>query len=119
MEFKTRVPDVYDKSEIMPREERQKYLDGRLRELVAYAYEKAPAIKARFDKAGIVPSAVYSIKDLENLPILRKDELVELYKAGRVIQGQSPFWWPGDRSHRRFGKSLCLPGPHLRPPSPE
>ena len=62
-------------------------MDWRLTELVAYAYEKAPAIKARFDYAGIAPSAVSGIRDLENLPILRKDELVELYKANPPLGG--------------------------------
>ena len=73
--------------ERMSPEARQKYLDGKLREHVAYAYEKAPGIKARFDKAGIAPSAVSGIKDLESLPILRKDELVELYKANPPFGG--------------------------------
>ena len=86
METKKSIPSI-EVVEKMSREERQKYLDGRLRELVAYAYEKAPAIKARFDKAGIAPSAVSGIKDLENLPILRKDELVELYKANPPFGG--------------------------------
>jgi phenylacetate-CoA ligase len=73
--------------EKMSREERQKYLDARLTELVAFAYEKAPTIKKRFDKAGLSPSKVHSIRDLENLPILRKDELVELYKANPPFGG--------------------------------
>lgn len=73
--------------EKMSRQKRQKYLDRRLKELVAYAYEKAPTIKARFDKAGIVPSVVASINDLENLPILSKDDLVELYKANPPFGG--------------------------------
>jgi phenylacetate-CoA ligase len=73
--------------EKMSREERQKYLDGRLRDLVAYAYKKAPTIKTRFDKVGIAPSAVTGIKDLEKLPILRKDELVELYKSNPPFGG--------------------------------
>jgi phenylacetate-CoA ligase len=73
--------------EKMSREERRKYLDGRLRDLVAHAYKKAPATKARFDKAGIAPSRVSGIKDLENLPILRKDELVDLYKANPPLGG--------------------------------
>ena len=86
METKKSIPSI-EVVEKMSREERQKYLDGRLRELVAYAYEKAPATKARFNKAGIAPSAVSGIKDLENLPILRKDELVELYKANPPFGG--------------------------------
>ena len=86
METKKPIPPI-EVVEKMSREERQKYLDGRLKDLVAYAYEKAPATKARFDKAGIAPSAVSGIKDLENLPILRKDELIELYKANPPFGG--------------------------------
>lgn len=86
MESQRSMPSI-EVLEKMSREERQKYLDARLRELVAYAYEKAPATKARFDKAGIAPSAVSGIKDLENLPILTKDELVELYKANPPFGG--------------------------------
>jgi len=73
--------------EKMSREERRKHLDKQLKWLVAYAYEKAPATKARFDKAGISPSKVSGIKDLENLPILRKDELVDLYKVNPPLGG--------------------------------
>ena len=86
METQESLPSI-EALEKMSREERQKYLDGRLRDLVAYAYQKAPATKARFDKAGIAPSAVTGIRDLENLPILRKDELVELYKANPPFGG--------------------------------
>ena len=67
--------------------ERQKVLDEQLKWLVAYAYEKAPATKERFDKAGIVPSRVSGIKDLEKLPLLRKDTLVDLYKANPPLGG--------------------------------
>ena len=86
MENKKSIPPI-EVVEKMSREERQRYLDGRLKDLVAYACEKAPATKARFDKAGISPSAVSGIKDLENLPILRKDELIELYKANPPFGG--------------------------------
>ena len=73
--------------EKMSRGERQKVLDEQLKWLVAYAYEKAPATKERFDKAGIVPSKVSGIKDLDNLPLLRKDALVDLYKANPPLGG--------------------------------
>jgi phenylacetate-CoA ligase len=77
----------FEAMEKMSRGERQKVLDEQLKWLVAYAYEKAPATKERFDKAGIVPSRVSGIKDLENLPLLRKDTLVDLYKANPPLGG--------------------------------
>jgi phenylacetate-CoA ligase len=77
----------FDAMEKMSHKERQKVLDQQLKWLVGYAYEKAPSTKERFDKAGIVPSKVSGIKDLENLPLLRKDELVDLYKANPPLGG--------------------------------
>lgn len=71
----------------MPSEQRQKYLNGRLREMVAFAYEKAPTIRSRLDKAGIKPSEVLGIKDLENMSVLRKDDLVNLYKTNPPFGG--------------------------------
>ena len=86
METRGPMPSI-EELESMYREERQKYLDRRLKELVAHAYEKAPATRERFDKAGIAPSAVSGIKDLGSLPILRKDDLVELYKVNAPFGG--------------------------------
>jgi phenylacetate-CoA ligase len=77
----------FEKMEKMPAKERQKVLDEQLKWLVSYAYEKAPATRARFDKAKIAPSKVSGIKDLEDLPPLRKDELVDLYKANPPLGG--------------------------------
>jgi phenylacetate-CoA ligase len=77
----------FEAMEKMSRGERQKVLDEQLKWLVAYAYEKAPATKERFDAAGIVPSKVSGIRDLENLPLLRKDSLIDLYKANPPLGG--------------------------------
>jgi len=77
----------FEKMEKMSPVERQKVLDEQLKWLVAYAYEKAPSTKARFDTAGIVPSKVSGIKDLDNLPLLRKDQLVDLYKNNPPLGG--------------------------------
>ncbi len=77
----------FQKMEKMSPVERKKVLDEQLRWLVAYAYEKAPSTRARLDAAGIVPSKVSGIKDLENLPLLRKDHLVDLYKNNPPLGG--------------------------------
>jgi len=77
----------FELMEKMSHRERQKVLDEQLKWLVSYAYEKATSTKERFDKAGIVPSKVSGIEDLENLPLLRKDTLVDLYKANPPLGG--------------------------------
>jgi phenylacetate-CoA ligase len=53
-------------------------LDNKLIDVVRHAYEKAPTYKERLNKAGISPKSVRSISDLEKLPVLRKDNLIEL-----------------------------------------
>jgi len=77
----------FEVMEKMSNKERGKLLDEQLKWLVAYACEKAPSTRARFDQAGISPSKVSGIKDLENLPLLRKDALVDLYKANPPLGG--------------------------------
>jgi phenylacetate-CoA ligase len=73
--------------ERMPSKERQKHLEERMREIIDYAYEKAPAVKERFDKAGVRPIDIRTAKDLEKIPLVRKDELIALQKANPPFGG--------------------------------
>jgi phenylacetate-CoA ligase len=66
--------------EKLPIAEREKIMNEKLCRLVAYAYRNAPAVKERFDGVGLKPDEVCGMRDLEALPILRKDDLVELQK---------------------------------------
>jgi len=73
--------------EQMPATERKQYLEERLRQIVSYAYDNAPATKQRFGKCGLKPEDVRSIGDLEKLPILRKDELIALHRSNPPFGG--------------------------------
>ncbi len=66
---------------------RKHYLEKRLKQIVRYAYENAPATRQRFDRYGIKPDDIRSISDLEKLPILRKDELISLHKPILRLEG--------------------------------
>ncbi|MCX6000208.1 MAG: hypothetical protein NTU41_11665, partial [Chloroflexi bacterium] len=68
-------------TEKMPPEEREKWVNQRLARQVRFAYKNAPAAKEKFDKAGVSPSQIRTIKDLEKLPVTKKDELVKLQHA--------------------------------------
>jgi phenylacetate-CoA ligase len=81
------VGEYFDKLETMPPAKRQQYLDKKLREQVTYAYQHSPAVKAGFDKAGIKPGDIKTIKDLEKLPIIRKTDLLEMQKANLPYSG--------------------------------
>jgi phenylacetate-CoA ligase len=79
--------EFFDKLETMSSAKRQKYLNKKLREQVAYAYQHAPAVKAVFDKVGVKPEHIRTVKDLEKLPIIRKTDLLEMQKANLPYGG--------------------------------
>lgn len=69
--------EFFDELEVMPAEAREKYHNQKLAKTVAFAYRHAPAAKSILDKAGIRPTQIRMIKDLEKLPITRKTDLIE------------------------------------------
>lgn len=66
---------------------------GRLKEVCAYAYEKAPFYQRKWDEAGFHPSMLKSLEDFESkVPVVTKAEL-------RASQAANP----------PFGDYLCIP----------
>jgi phenylacetate-CoA ligase len=100
----------YDKLEIMPYKERQKYYDEKVRWVVEHAYKCAPAIRAKMDQAGAAPSDIKSLKDLEKIPITSKDDLVRMQRESPPFGGIVTV--PINRL-----KSICMsPGPIYNTP---
>lgn len=54
--------------------------DARVRDLIAYAYDHAPAIKDIMDAAGVTPADIQTADDLAKIPVLSKDSLIELHQ---------------------------------------
>ena len=79
--------EFFDELEIMPAAEREEYLNHRLSETIEHAYHHAPAVKEIFDKAGVSPAQIRTIKDLEKLPIIRKTDLIERQKVNPPYGG--------------------------------
>ncbi|MFC1964461.1 phenylacetate--CoA ligase family protein [Chloroflexota bacterium] len=79
--------EYLDELEIMPPETREKYLARKLSETVDNAYHHAPAVREMFDKAGVSPAQLRTVKDLERLPIIRKTDLIGLQKANPPYGG--------------------------------
>jgi phenylacetate-CoA ligase len=50
--------------------------DARLRDHLAYAYARAPAVRELFDNAAVDPGAVRGVADLAALPVTSKDDLL-------------------------------------------
>lgn len=82
------LASLYDESrEKMPPKEREDWLNKRLGKQVKFAYRNAPAVKEKFDKAGVSPAEIRTVKDLEKLPVTTKDELVKLQQANPPFGG--------------------------------
>jgi phenylacetate-CoA ligase len=50
----------------------------RLRHIFQHAYTHAPAVKSIMDAAGVSPSDIQTLADLERIPVTSKDRVVEL-----------------------------------------
>ncbi len=79
--------DFFDELETLPPSAREKYADGRLAQTVRHAYRHAPATKRILDTAGVSPTEISTIKDLEKLPITRKADLIALQKENPPYGG--------------------------------
>ncbi|XUX01397.1 MAG: AMP-binding protein [Dehalogenimonas sp.] len=77
----------YDKIESVSSSERNDYLDARLRKAVFRAYRGAPASRAMMLMAGVRPSEIKTVADLEKLPITRKSDLIEAQKTAPPYGG--------------------------------
>jgi phenylacetate-CoA ligase len=73
--------DFFDELETMSPEKRERYFNQKLSETIEFSYQTAPSVKELFHRAGVKPSEIRCIKDLEKLPITRKAELIELQRA--------------------------------------
>lgn len=83
----------FKQRETMPAAERDAAILKRLQEVCAYAYEKAPFYKEKWDEAGFHPSQLKSLEDFETrVPVVEKADLRRSQTA-----------------HPPFGNYLCVP----------
>jgi phenylacetate-CoA ligase len=77
----------YDEREAMSAAARAEHYDAQVRWIVEHAYRNAPGVRAKMDAAGVAPSDVRSVKDLEKIPITSKDDLIRLQKESPPFGG--------------------------------
>jgi len=73
--------EYYSEVETMPPGQRREYYLGQVKRQVAYAYENAPAMRAKMDEAGVKPGDIGEMSDIEAIPITTKDSLIEARRA--------------------------------------
>ncbi|MDZ4164400.1 MAG: AMP-binding protein [Smithellaceae bacterium] len=113
--------------EIMTEGERRKYLQRRLRKIVKYAYEKAPAFRDKLDIAGLSPGDIRTVSDLEKIPVTAKTDLIALQKKNppfgglnavppealrRIFASPGPIYEPGEMEYEdtRWAQGLYAGG---------
>ena len=79
--------EFFDELEVMTPAAREQYQNQKLAETVDHAYRHAPVVRETFDKAGVSPGQIRTVKDLEKLPITRKTDLIEMQKANPPYGG--------------------------------
>ena len=104
-----RSEGIYHQKEIMGLSEREAYLNARLRDIVAHAYNCCKAVKERLNRIGIKPSDIQTVHDLEKLPILRKSDLP------RLQQKDLPFGGLASMPTHQLRRIYISPGPTYDP----
>jgi phenylacetate-CoA ligase len=62
-------------------------LNEQLKEIIAYGYANAPALRKLMDKAGLTPADVQSLADLPKIPVTTKDQLAQMQQQDPPFGG--------------------------------
>lgn len=108
----TQSGEFFDDLETMTPQEREKYANRKLSQTVKYACQNAPAAKKLFDRAGISPSEIRTVKDLEKLLITRKVDVIDWQKQDLPYGGLLAT--PPEEVERVFISPGIIYEPHQR-----
>jgi phenylacetate-CoA ligase len=78
MAGKGKEPRFFDAKENMTLTKRQSYYNQNLTKMVRLGYKKSSRIKKMLDERNIDPTKIKTIKDLEKLPVISREQLVKL-----------------------------------------
>jgi len=98
----------FDDLEAMPREARERRHSERVREMAELGYRTSRRLKKIFDEVGIRPVEIRSIEDLEMLPVISRERLIEMELAEPPYGGFEDPSAPVDRV-------FISPGPVYEP----
>ncbi|WP_186760587.1 phenylacetate--CoA ligase PaaK [Arthrobacter alpinus] len=82
-------PSKLDAAELMSRDELEALQLGRLKHALAYAYERVPMYKRKFDDAGVHPTDLRDLADLAKFPYTTKEDLRLEYPFGMFAVPQN------------------------------
>jgi phenylacetate-CoA ligase len=106
---KDRCSGYFSELETITGKERRRFQDRQLKQIISYAYENAPAVKKKLDRARVKPGDIATARDLEKLPITEKADLVGLQKKN------PPFGGLNGVRPEAMGRIFISPGPIYEP----
>jgi len=115
MVTKVKESRYFDAKENMGLTKRQSYYNQSLAKMVRLGYQKSSRVKKIFDEKNIKPSEIKSIKDLEKLPVISREELVKLEKEELPFGG---FCAKDMKTDRIFTSPGPVYEPHLTEKDP-
>lgn len=92
---------------------RERYQSVWLERLLARAWQKAPGVRRRLERAGLTPRDLRAPDDLARLPVIKKSEMPDLQK------GDPPFGGFCTVPVSRLRKIFVSPGPIFEPMGPD
>jgi phenylacetate-CoA ligase len=85
-----RLSGYYDeKVETLPWDEKKQLLENHLQRAVMTAFQQAPAMREKFQSAGVSPTDIRSLEDLQSLAITPKAQMRQLQLASPPFGGFS------------------------------
>src|SRR5262245_8024503 len=93
--------------------DRRRYQTQWLGRLLEHAWQHAPGVRRRFERAGLAPRGVADEAPRQRLPVIKKSELPGLQKA------DPPFGGVCTVPVGRVRKIFFSPGPILEPMGPD
>ncbi|MCG6944977.1 MAG: phenylacetate--CoA ligase family protein [Deltaproteobacteria bacterium] len=88
MKKEERLRGYHDEQlETLPWEEKKQLLENQLQRAVLIAFEEAPAMREKFNEAGMGPTDIRSLEDLQSLAITPKAQMRQLQQASPPFGG--------------------------------
>ncbi len=100
--------DFFDSKENMAPKEREAYYDRRLSEMASIGYVKSKRVRDMFDKRQLNPSDMKTARDLEKLPVISRERLIE-------IEADDPPFGGFCGSTAEIDRVFTSPGPVYEP----
>jgi phenylacetate-CoA ligase len=98
----------FDAKENMALKKRQSYYNQSLTKMIRLGYKKSSRVKKMFDERNIDPLRIKTIKDLEQLPVISREQLVKL-------EIEEPPFGGFDNKDIKIDRIFTSPGPVYEP----